>query len=62
MPDQASLNIEDGYGNPDRLRKLFLVAAVLYPFWHLAAPSSAVDPWWAWWAVAGAFLSVVGAS
>lgn len=36
----------------------YVVAAALYPLWHLAAPSDALDPWPAWWAVAGAFLLV----
>ena len=29
---------------PTTLRKAFL-PALFYPFWHLAAPASATDPW-----------------
>lgn len=30
---------------------------LVYPFWHLAAPVGARDPWIAWWAVGASFLA-----
>ena len=62
MPDEPTLEFENPYGDQTRLRTVFLIAAVIYPFWHLAAPASAIDPWWAWWAVAASFIAVIAAS
>ena len=62
MPDEPTLEFENPYGDPTRLVPVFLVAAVFYPFWHLAAPESATDPWWVWWAVAASFIAVIAAS
>lgn len=36
-------------------RLVYLAAGVAYPFWHLLAPSDAIDPWWVWWGIAGCF-------
>jgi len=47
---------------PARLRRALVVPAVVYPFWHLAAPAHATDPWIAWWAVAASFLGVAVAA
>lgn len=44
--------------DPALPRKGAILAAVLYPFWHLAAPASATDPWIVWWIVGSAFLLV----
>ncbi len=48
----------DPRSEPAFLRRAFMVSAAVYPFWHLAAPAEALDPWWAWWLVAGAFWAV----
>ncbi len=60
MPERQAEERE--YGNPSLQRKVFVISAMVYPLWHLAAPSSATDPWWVWWAIAATFLAVAGAS
>ena len=60
MPNPHSEERE--YGNPSLQRKVFVISAMIYPLWHVAAPSSATDPWWVWWAIAAIFLTVAGAS
>jgi signal transduction histidine kinase/CheY-like chemotaxis protein len=56
MPESRSPS--DPRDEPAFLRRAFLAPASAYPFWHLAAPAHAVDPWWAWWAVAASFWLV----
>jgi signal transduction histidine kinase/CheY-like chemotaxis protein len=43
------------------LRRTYLVA-LSYPFWHLAAPDGARDPWILWWLVASSFAAVAALS
>ena len=37
---------------------LYLLPAVLYPLWRLAAPAGTNDPWLYWWLIAAAFGAV----
>lgn len=55
--DWAEVNRE-----PRFLRAAYIIAAALYPLWHLAAPKDAIDPWLGWWLVAGTFLVVSASS
>jgi signal transduction histidine kinase/ActR/RegA family two-component response regulator len=58
MAEDRTIDIDSAYGDLSPSRTVFVLSALIYPFWHLAAPSGADDPWWAWWAVAACFLGV----
>jgi signal transduction histidine kinase/ActR/RegA family two-component response regulator len=59
MAEPQTSGIDSAYGDPSPSRTVYVLSALIYPFWHLAAPAGAIDPWWSWWAVAGCFLAVV---
>jgi signal transduction histidine kinase len=48
-----------GSEDAPRMRAVYLVAACLYPVWHLLAPAGARDPWLVWWIVAAVWAALV---
>jgi len=46
------------YADAPLSRTVILASVALYPLWHLATPSDAIDPWIVWWIVAASFFLV----
>jgi two-component system cell cycle sensor histidine kinase/response regulator CckA len=58
MTEDPTIETDSAYGDQPPSRTIFVLSALIYPFWYLAAPSGTIDPWLAWWGVAACFLAV----